>query len=157
MFKKNSTKAKQKKVRVTNCDSQFTRVLKSMKSSLSPKIKDLISDDSFNQFQYRTTIEYDFNKLEWSYYEFGFFKRTIKPDQWINYDHSMMHDPVYPKLNDRLIFFKNWITDQYAMDVFSSNWPYRVIVNKGLGSVFARHRPNSLSVRAQGTFPDQPR
>ena len=105
---------------------------------MSPKIKDLISDDPFNQFQYRTTIEYDFKKLEWSYYEFGFFKRIIKPDQWINYDHSMMHDPVYPKLNDRLIFYKNWITNQYAMDVFSSNWPYRVIVNKGLGSVFVR-------------------
>ena len=78
---------------------------------MSPKIKDLISDDPFNQFQYQTTIEYDFNKLEWSYYEFGFFQRTIKPDQWINYDHSMMNHPVYPKLNDRLIFYKNWITN----------------------------------------------
>ena len=112
---------------------------------MSPKIKDLISDDPFNQFQYRTTIEYDFKKLEWSYYEFGFFKRTIKPDQWINYDHSMMNDPVYPKLNDRLIFFKNFVTNQYAMDVFSSNWPYRVVVNKGLESVIAGLRPNSHS------------
>ena len=129
-----------------------------MKNSMSPKIKDLISDDPFNQFQYRTTIEYDFNKLEWSYYEFGFFKRTIKPDQWINYDHSMMNHPVYPKLNDRLIFYKNWITNQYTMDVFSSNWPYSVIVNKGLGSLFAGFRPNSLRSGARpGTLPDKPR
>ena len=61
--------------------------------------------------------------------EFGFYKRNVKENQWINHDHSLMHDPVYPILNDRLVYYKNWMTDQFTLSAFSSNWPFRVIVN----------------------------
>ena len=88
-----------------------------------------MSDDPFNQFHYRTTIEYDFDKLKWTYLEFGFYKRTVQAKQWINYNHSLMHDPVYPILNDRLFYYKNWMTGQYILSAFSSSWPFRVIVN----------------------------
>ena len=40
-----------------------------------------------------------------------------------------MHDPVYPILNDRFAYCKNWLTDRYSLYVFSSNWPFRAIVN----------------------------
>ena len=40
-----------------------------------------------------------------------------------------MHDPVYPILNDRLVYCKNWLADRNNLCIFSSNWPFRVIVN----------------------------
>ena len=41
-----------------------------------------------------------------------------------------MHDPVYPILNDRFAYCKNPnITDRYTLNVFSSNWPFRIIDN----------------------------
>ena len=41
-----------------------------------------------------------------------------------------MDDPVYPILNDHLVFYKNWMTDQFTLRADSSNnWPFRVIVN----------------------------
>ena len=89
----------------------------------------MISNDPFNQFNFRTTINYDFEQLDWTYLEFGFYKRNVKENQWINHDHSLMHDPVYPILNDHLVYYKNWMTDQFTLSAFSSNWPFRVIVN----------------------------
>ena len=90
----------------------------------------MISNDPFNQFYFRTTIEYDFDQLKWTYFEFGFYKRYVKEQQWINYNHSLMHDPVYPVLNDRLVYYKNWMTDQYTLSAFSSIWPFKVVVNQ---------------------------
>ena len=41
-----------------------------------------------------------------------------------------MHDPVYPIQNDHLVFYKNWMTDQFTLTAFSSNWPFRAIANQ---------------------------
>ena len=40
-----------------------------------------------------------------------------------------MHDPVYPILNDRFVYCKNWMLNRFTLNAFSSNWPYRVIIN----------------------------
>ena len=89
----------------------------------------MVSNDPFNQFIFRTTINYDFEQFNWTYLEFGFYKRNVKENQWINHDHSLMHDPVYPILNDHLVYYKNWVTDQFTFKAISSNWPFRVILN----------------------------
>ena len=41
-----------------------------------------------------------------------------------------MHDPVYPVLNDRLRYYKNWMTDEYTLSAFSSIWPFKAVVNQ---------------------------
>ena len=118
---------------------------------MQPKIDHLMSNDPFNQFQFRTTIEYDFDESKWSYFEFGFYKRNIKDNQWINNDHSLMHDPVYPIMNDRLVVVKNWIQNKYIFSTFSSNWPYSVIVNQDQGS--CANKPFSDLVSGRSTEP----
>ena len=41
--------------------------------------------------------------------------RYIKYSQWLNYNHSIPHVPVYPILNDRLVYHKNWLTNKYRL------------------------------------------
>ena len=48
----------------------------------------IISDDSFNQFHFRTTIDYDFDEFKWSYWELGLYKVKLKANQSINHDYS---------------------------------------------------------------------
>ena len=43
-------------------------------------------NDPMQEFGFETSIDYNFGRMEWSYYEFGLFKRIIQPSQWINND-----------------------------------------------------------------------
>ena len=54
------------------------------KTEFEGNMKD--QNDPMQEFVFETSIDYDFDKLEWSYYEFGLFKRIIQPSQWINND-----------------------------------------------------------------------